>query len=298
MRRVIGAEHVDHALFEAPPQPSLMRARRGAAGSSARLRAENFVDLGRGERQMLRRHLDRGDVLVQREQRHLLAGRHMQHMHALAGRGGEPQQPLGRGERGLWVAPFAVACRDRPRAGADALAASRASSSAWKAARRSMSARMRASVSSSSTRRSPVEEPMNTLMPAAPGKRLQLGKLIDIVAGGADEEGEVAMHASGRARATLSASASALVVGGLVFGISNTAVTPPSTAERLPDCEIFLVLEPGLAEMHLRVDDAGQNVQAGRVDGPRRRACADRAADRGDAAVPDANIGKRLRRHD
>ena len=38
---------------------------------------------------------------------------------------------------------------------------------------------------------------------------------------------------------------------GFVFGISNTAVTPPSTADRLPDLEIFLVLEPGLAEMHL-----------------------------------------------
>ena len=30
--------------------------------------------------------------------------------------------------------------------------------------------------------------------------------------------------------------------------------------------EIFLVLEPGLTEVHLGVDDAGQDMQAGRVD--------------------------------
>ena len=40
-------------------------------------------------------------------------------------------------------------------------------------------------------------------------------------------------------------------VGGLVFGISNTAVTPPSAAARLPVSQIFLVLDARLAEMHL-----------------------------------------------
>ncbi len=92
------------------------------------------------------------------------------------------------------------------------------------------------------------------------------------------------MHAARVAAATLAASASALVVGGLVFGISNTAVTPPSTADRLPVCQILLVLEPGLAEMHLAVDHAGQNVQAGSVDGlagePARRSSRSRRCGR------------------
>jgi len=54
----------------------------------------------------------------------------------------------------------------------------------------------------------------------------------------ADEEGEN-RNACGDGRAsTLSASASVVTVSGSVFGISNTAVTPPSTAEaraRFPD---------------------------------------------------------------
>ena len=45
--------------------------------------------------------------------------------------------------------------------------------------------------------------------------------------------------------------------------------------------------------MHLGVDDAGQDMQARRVDGLARHALADRA-DLGDAAVPDADIGEPL----
>lgn len=51
------------------------------------------------------------------------------------------------------------------------------------------------------------------------------------------------------------------------------------------------MLEAGLAEMHLRVDDAGQNVQPGSLDGP-PSARAGRAADRHDTAVLHADIGK------
>ena len=46
-------------------------------------------------------------------------------------------------------------------------------------------------------------------------------------------------------RRTLSASASALVVCGSVFGISNTAVTPPMTAAREPDSRSSLWSRPG-----------------------------------------------------
>ena len=225
---------------------------RGVAKRRVHLRlgAEPPIDLGRGERQMLRRHLDARHILVQREQRHLRRRRHMQHMHALAGRGGEPQQ-LARSRR---ARPLGRAIRcgltGRRRGEAMPARASRASSSEWKAARRSMRARMRASVSSSSTRRSPVEEPMNTLMPAAPGSLSSVGSSSTFSRVAPTKKAK-SQYMRPRARATLSASASAVTVAGLVFGISNTAVTPPSTAERLPDLEIFLVLEPRLAEMHL-----------------------------------------------
>ena len=48
--------------------------------------------------------------------------------------------------------------------------------------------------------------------------------------------------------------------------------------------KIFLVLQPRLAEMHLGVDDAGQDVQAAAVDGL-VGGVADEIAERGDAAA-------------
>ena len=84
-----------------------------------------------------------------------------------------------------------------------------------------------------------------------------------------------------------------MTVSGLVFGISNTAVTPPITALREPVSRSSLCVRPGLAEMHLGVDHAGQDVQALAVDhlaggGLRQR------ADRGDPAVGDADIAHAL----
>ena len=49
---------------------------------------------------------------------------------------------------------------------------------------------------------------------------------------------------------------------------------------------------PGSRKCTWRVDDARQNVQAGGVDGPRRRRAPADAADRGDAAVLHADIGR------
>ena len=48
--------------------------------------------------------------------------------------------------------------------------------------------------------------------------------------------------------------------------------------------EIFLVVEPRLAEMHLRVDDAGQDVQAPAIDDAGRRGARE-IADGGDPAA-------------
>ena len=65
---------------------------------------------------------------------------------------------------------------DRPGARRCMRSFSRASSSEWKAARRrDRCAMMRSSDGSSSTSRSPVEEPMNTLMPAEPSSRSSVG---------------------------------------------------------------------------------------------------------------------------
>ena len=59
----------------------------------------------------------------------------------------------------------------------------------------------------------------------------------------------------------------AVPVAGMVFGMSNTVVTPPNAAAAVPLCPVFLVRIAGVAEMHMHVDRAGQDVQAGCVDG-------------------------------
>ena len=66
-------------------------------------------------------------------------------------------------------------------------------------------------------------------------------------------------------------------VSGSVFGISNTAGDAAHHRGARAGFEVLLVLEPGLAEMHLRVDDAGQDVEAGAVDRLAGRAARDRS---------------------
>jgi hypothetical protein len=83
------------------------------------------------------------------------------------------------------------------------------------------------------------------------------------------------MHAVMRPRLILSVNVCSVTVSGSVFGISNTAVTPPITALREPVSRSSLWVWPGLAEMHLGVDHAGQDVQALAVDHLGGRACAE-----------------------
>jgi len=74
---------------------------------------------------------------------------------------------------------------------------------------------------------------MNTLMPAAPGSRSSSGisATFSCVPPTQNAKSQCMRFVP---RATLSASASGVVVSGLVFGISKTAVTPPITAAREP----------------------------------------------------------------
>ncbi len=78
-----------------------------------------------------------------------------------------------------------------------------------------------------------------------------------------------------------------------MFGISNTAVTPPMTAEREPDFQVFLVGEARLAEMHLAVDHARQQMQAAAVDHLAGRG-ARQIADGREAAGANAEIAHAL----
>ena len=76
-----------------------------------RARAEPLVAAGRFQREMMRRRLDRGDVLVVLEEVHLLRGRDVQHVHALAGLAREPHQALRALQRRDLVAPDRMRAR-------------------------------------------------------------------------------------------------------------------------------------------------------------------------------------------
>ncbi|GFO81868.1 MAG: hypothetical protein A49_14950 [Methyloceanibacter sp.] len=83
VRRVVRSQNVDDALLQSPPQKVPMRPvpdRRVLLN----LRPKPLIVFGAGKRQMLRRHLYRGDVLMVRQQFHLGARRDMQDMDARA----------------------------------------------------------------------------------------------------------------------------------------------------------------------------------------------------------------------
>jgi len=103
--------------------------------------------------------------------------------------------------------------------------------------------KMAATPASSATRSEPVDDPMNTL--CQPRQASVRGP--DIAALSCVPPTQKAKSQCMRplARATLSLSAAASVVKGLVLGISKTAVTPPSTAARAPVSKSSLCLAPG-----------------------------------------------------
>ena len=76
---------------------------------------------------------------------------------------------------------------------------------------------------------------------------------------------------------------------GIVFGMSNTVVTPPKAAAMVPLREVFLLRIAGIAEVHMHVDRAGQHVHAGDIDGLASRAASRRRADAEDFSVLDGD---------
>ncbi|MGY2921516.1 hypothetical protein ACVWYP_007146 [Bradyrhizobium sp. USDA 3262] len=133
---------------------------------------------------------------------------------------------------------------------------------------------------------------MNTLTPAQPRGALELRQIPHVLAGAADEEREIAMHAM----------AAALdLVGERLFrdrqriGVRHLehGGDPAHHRAARAGLEVFLLGQPGLAEMHLGVHHAGQDVQALAVDHLAGRSLTERA-DRGDAAARDTDIAHAL----
>jgi hypothetical protein len=98
----------------------------------------------------------------------------------------------------------------------------------------------------------------------AAGQPLERGELGDVLVRAADIEGEVAVHAAGGAGDLV---LEGLAGGGQRVGVGHLEDAGDAAHDRGERAgrEVFLVLEAGLAEMHLGVDDAGEDVEAGAV---------------------------------
>ena len=142
----------------------------------------------------------------------------------------------------------------------------------------------RATPSSSATSRSPVDEPMNTLMPAHPAAaRARRHRSAFSRVPPTQKAKSQCMRSRGRA-ASCRRALPRVVVSGLVLGISKTAVTPPITAAREPVSRSSLCSRPGSRKC------TWVSMTPGRTWRPRQSMvspalAASKVADRGDAAA-------------
>ena len=77
---------------------------------------------------------------------------------------------------------------------------------------------------------------------------------------------------------------------GSVFGMQATAVNPPATADARAGRDRLLVLLPGLAQVHVHVDESGRHDQRGRHLDDVRAVGGQIAADTRDAIALDQDV--------
>ncbi len=125
-----------------------------------------------------------------------------------------------------------------------------------------------------------------------PRQPFEFADIAGIVARAADPEGEVAMHAAGGAPHLVG---ERCLAGSERIGVGHFEDGGDTAEHRRArtGLQIFLVLQAGLAEMHLAVDDTGQDVQAAAIDRLTGRSLAE-IADSGDAPCPHADIAPAL----
>ena len=227
-------------------------------------RAEPRIVVG-VEGQVLRRHLDGGDVLVGAEEVHLLGGRDVQHVDARAGLAGDAHQPLGGAQRRGLVAPDRMRGRIALGAAAAALDQARLVLGVERDAPpgpRQDRAQALVVGDQQVAGRGAHED----LDPGSARQPLQLAGYSRHCRGCRRRRRRSRNACGPVARRTLSASASAVVVERVGVGHLEDGRDAAHDRGARPGLEVFLVLGARLAEMDLGVDDARQDVQAGAVD--------------------------------
>ena len=286
MRRVVRTDDVDHAVRHGPPQ-RLAMALVADRRVHLRERAEPLIAIGCREREMLRRRFDRHEVLVAGKECHLLCRRHMKNMHAAAGLACECDDALRRPERDLLVAPDwmhrdvgTFAHQLEPLAQARLVLGMDGASPA--AAAQHQIERLVVGDQQAAGRTA-----HENLDAATARQPLERCKLVDIVLGRAGEEGEVAPGPAGRTPHLVLDRGHVRRRGAGIRHLEDRRDAAERGGPRA-GIEILLVLHARFAEMHLRVDDAGQHMEAGRID--RLGRSAGERSQRSDISVAHANI--------
>ena len=225
------------------------------------------------------------------EERHLLRGRDVQHVHALAGLTRQPDETLGALQRRDLVAPDRV----RARIAFDAQSLALVEPVFVLGVERGAPPDRLEDVAHALV----VLDQQRTggrahehLYAGTAGKQFEFRQVLGVLARAAHEEREIAMHAMMRA---LDLVGECLRVRRGRIGVRHLEHRGDAAhdgAERA-GFEIFLVGRTGFAEMHLGVDHARQDMQAAAIDrlarGRRRQ-----LSDRGDPSGRDAEIACRF----
>ena len=262
MGRVVGAQNIGDALREPPPDAVAVA---GVAHGRVHLQlcAQRVVEAG-VQRQMVRGDLHARHILVVLQEVDLLAGRDMQHMDQRALLAGDFHQPLRAAQRRLHIAP------DRMRVGialhADRLALVQPifvlSMEGGAAAGLRQDRRHPRIILDQEGARGRAHEHLDA---RRAGQALQLGHMFGVLMGAADPEGEIAVHAVQAARHLVG---QGFRGRGERIGVRHFEHRrhPAQHGGARTGLQILLVGQAGLAEMHLRVDDAGQDMQPRAVD--------------------------------
>jgi hypothetical protein len=245
----------------------------------------------RAQRQVMRRRLAGRDILVLFEEGDLLGGRDVQHVDAGANLARDAHQALGAAQCRDLVTPYRV----RGRIALDAFAEPLAQPELVLGMESGATARVpqnRGDALVFLDQQIAGGRAHEHFYPGRARQPLKIACVFRILAGAADPEGKVAMHAAGGA---LNLVGKGCFAGGQRVGVGHFENGGDAAQHRCPrTClQILLMLEPRLAEMHLAVDDPRKDVQPATVD-RFGGGCLAEIADDGDAPAIDAYVATAL----
>ncbi len=222
----------------------------------------------------------------------LLPRRDVQHMDALARLARELDQTFGRHQRGSLVAPEGMRARialdAQPLAVVEAIFVLRVKGSAPPLYHLEYPAQTLVVLHQERAGRGADEH----LDAGAAGRAFKFRQILNVLARAANEEGEIAMHAMA---AKPDLAGEGFFRDRQRIGVRHLEYRGHPAHDRAARArlQIFLMGQPRLAEMHLRVHHAGQDVQALAID-DLGRARLPQSADFGDAASANADVADPL----